>query len=136
MKVIEFRLRNFAFNLGLSISISLFLFQTAKSWIDEGTHGALVSWLFPLVILLSANMLYFYIYFVLLSKKHDIQEAQDDPYKEFVDGVISYARKLYADKRDPALLRLRNKRRNKGQPLTCDIERRNKGQPLTCDIVV
>lgn len=108
MRKIIFNLRNFSFNLGLSISISLFLFQTTKSWIDEGTHAAIISWLFPVLIMISTNMLYFYVYFIFVTKHYELHSFENDPYKKFVDGVILYAKKLYHDKRDPALLRLRN----------------------------
>jgi hypothetical protein len=108
VKRIEFNLRNFAFNLGLSISISLFLFQTTQSWFNEGIHGGIVRWIFPSLNLLCANMLYFYIYFFIISKKYEFEPTDNDPYKKFADGVISYGQILHRDKRDPALLRLRN----------------------------
>jgi len=108
LEKIEFNLRNFSFNLGLSLSISLFLFQTTQTWFDEGTHGAIVRWIFPSLNLVCANMLYFYIYFFIVSKKYELHSSENDPYKKFAEGVISYGKTLYRDKRDPALLRLRN----------------------------
>ena len=53
-------------------------------------------------------MIYLYIYFIVVSKRYELKASENDPFKKFVDGVISYAKTLYNDKRDPALLRLRN----------------------------
>jgi len=44
----------------------------------------------------------------MVSKKHEFQTNDNDPHKKFANGVISYGETLYRDKRDPALLRLRN----------------------------
>jgi hypothetical protein len=108
MRSIEFNLKNFSFNLGLSISISIFFFHISQRWIDEGTHGPLIRWILPSMVLSLTIMLYLYIYFLMSSKTYNIAQSDTDPYRRFADGVLSYAEILYKEKRDPALLRLRN----------------------------
>ncbi len=94
-------------NLGIPLVIFIFTFQSAQSWIDEGSHGNAMRWLFPGAASLSIFLLYVVCFLFLRLLR--VQSAKTiDASRQLVDGIIAYADQLHDEKRDPALLRLRN----------------------------
>jgi hypothetical protein len=96
------------FALGTAVALATFTFQTAQVWVDESNDRRGLRWQFPAAVATITMLAFvagYLLYWILRSRPLTLEA---DPYRKFVDGVISYARVLHSEHRDPALLRLRN----------------------------
>ena len=98
-----------AVTVATGTALAIFTFQTAQSWIDENAKHASNRWALPITAAATVCALTLALYFAYLAfiAKASPREPVPDAYKRYADGVVAYGQALHAEKRDPAMLRLR-----------------------------
>ena len=89
---------------GILIAIEIFVFQLGQSWVDSGADRSLLRWLVPISLCLALFGSAFAV-FVLIHKYGSIRRQVP---QSLADSILTYAKQLQQDKRDPAVISLRN----------------------------
>lgn len=92
---------------GIALTLAIFTFQTSQSWIAQDKRITKFAWLLPstlALLVLAIVAIPFLVYWAFRTKN---ERQPTDPYQLFVNGVIAYGSTLHSERRDPALLRLR-----------------------------